>query len=617
MKALILLPVVLATALAGLTGQDDWSDGPGVPGPVNFFFQSFASHQYMAYEDMPGELFLNLQADKHQVTDELVYAVPGAVADMNGDGHPDILGCSMGYGSSSVSWFENDGSGGGWERHEVSGWGEIYALRHSCAADIDGDGDMDVLGAEGSTTWKRIYLWINTDGTGLTWETCIIADNLQLSPRQMVTADMDADSDPDVLVRYSGGDGGFLWYENPMSDRSVSDEWTEHLVGEKYMPNQICAADINGDGWMDVISAAASNNKQLSWWENLDGTGDNWVEHVILNIYGNARAVTSVDMDNDGDLDVIAAGFDCLGWLENTNGSGLSWAGHPIPDPFVVCNQIVGVDLFENGNPVILCAYGSSGTANRFVLRERMDEGALTWRMHILEKGFWYNGLVVEDIDEDDTLDVVAFEEGSRIFWFGKFGYPSEGTPGTLTSSILDVNNVSHWQEIQWQDSVPAGSSVRFRVRSSNDPENMGEWSGYIEESGSLEGFADSTHRYFQYRVYMQSSGRLVTPTLYQVLFYWQWLGVEGAENVTCLHPVATNPCYGPVELRFSLAEPGPVTLLVFDLCGRVVASPVEGEVSGGEHSVQLASLPPGVYFVRMTTGEDVLRERFVLVGER
>ena len=68
----------------------------------------------------------------------------------------------------------------------------------------------------------------------------------------------------------------------------------------------------------------------------LDGTGDNWVEHVILNNYGNARAVNSVDMDSDGDLDVIAAGFDCLGWLENTDGSGLSWAGHPIPDPFVI-----------------------------------------------------------------------------------------------------------------------------------------------------------------------------------------------------------------------------------------------------------------------------------------
>jgi len=71
------------------------------------------------------------------------------------------------------------------------------------------------------------------------------------------------------------------------------------------------------------------------------------------------------------------------------------------------------------------------------------------------------------------------------------------------------------------------------------------------------------------------------------------------------------------VEIRFSLAEPGSVVIQVFDLCGRLVSLPVDGEVSDGEHLVQLASLPPGAYFVRMTAGEEVLRERFVLVGDR
>ena len=608
----LLLPALLYSYQSFQAFQTDWSSGPGVPGPVFYWDESFESHLRFSYEDMPGELFLNLQVGKHQVTDDLEYAVPGAVADINGDGHLDILGCSMGYGSSSVSWFENDGSGGGWERHEVSGWGEIYALRHSCTADVDGDGDMDVLGAEGSTTWDRIYLWINTDGTGLTWETSIIADNMATSPTLLVPADVDGDSDPDVIVRRSGPGSMILWFENPMTDLSATDEWTQHFVGMKAAAG-LSVGDVNGDGDLDILTASEGSNHQLSWWEDENGTGDNWVEHVILNNYGNARAVHAVDMDGDGDLDVIAAGFDMLCWLENTNGSGLSWAQHPIPDPFVSCNQIVGVDLFENDNPVILCVYGNSGGSRRFVLRERMDEGALTWRMHILEKGFWYSGLVVEDIDGDDTLDAVTFEHGSRIFW-SSLGYPDMGW---LTSSIVDANNYPHWDELQWEDSVPSGSFLGFRVRSSNDPADMGEWSGYIEEPGSLEGYVDSTHRYLQYRVVMESGGRFITPSLDEVIFFWDWLGVEGTEDATRLHPVTPNPLYGPVELRFSLAEPGPVTIRVFDLCGRVVASPVAGEVSGGEHSVQLASLPPGAYFVRMTAGENVLRERFVLVGER
>jgi len=611
-KALILLPVVLTTSLAGLSGQDDWSDGPGVPGPVNFFFQSFDSHQNMGYEDTPGELFLHLRGEKHQVTNYLEYSVPGMVADMNGDGHLDVVCGSNGYSKRKVYWFENDGSGGGWERHDVSGTGEVTYPWSVCAADVDGDGDMDVICGDND---NKILLWINTDGSGLTWETIILVDNLFYSPTFVTNSDIDGDSYPDVVTLTGGGSNELiLWFENPIPDRPTIDGWTQHLVGPKANCNQVFPADINGDGRMDVVSAAGSSNKQVSWWENENGTGDNWTERTIVNNINHAKTVHASDMDGDGDMDVIAAGSYDLYWFENDDGLGTSWTEHQLPDPFVLCKAAAGVDIFGNGSPVILSAHGSSGTPIRFVLWERMDEGGLTWRRHILEKSYLYHGLSVGDIDGDGTLDVVAFEDGSRVFWFSKFGYPSEGT---LTSSILDVNNYPHWDEIQWQDSVPAGSSVRFRVRSSNDPGDMGEWSGYIEESGSLEGFADSTHRYFQYRVHMEPSGHLVTPTLYQVLIYWQWLGVEGAEEETCLHPVTPNPCTGPVEIRFSLAEPGPIALQVFDLYGRLVALPVDGEVSGGEHSVQLASLHPGAYFVRMTTGEEVLRERFVLVGDQ
>ncbi len=608
MKALILLPAVLGTVFASISGQSDWQLGPGVPGPVSAWGHTFDSHQHMGYEDSPGELFLHLLGGKHQVTDYLEYSVPGSVVDMNGDGHLDVVCGSNGYSKNRVYWFENDGSGGGWERHNVGGSGEVTFPWSVCTADVDGDGDMDVICGDDD----KIVLWINTDGTGLNWEANIILDNMDKSPTLLIPTDVDGDGDPDVIVRRAGPDSMILWFENPMPDRSAADGWTQHFVGMKAAAG-LCIGDVNGDGDTDIVTASAGSAKQLSWWEDENGTGDNWTEHTILNNINNGKAVHASDMDGDGDLDVIAASSYDLYWFENNDGLGTSWTDHQLPDPIVLCNATAGVDIFGNGSPVILSAHGSSGTPLRFVLWERMDEGGLTWRRHILEKSYNYNGLAVGDIDGDDTLDVVTFEYGSRVFWFS-LGYPSTGS---LTSSILDVNNYPHWDEIQWQDSVPAGSSVRFRVRSSNDPGDMGEWSGYIEEPGSLEGFVDSTHRYFQYRVHMEPSGRFVTPTLYQVLFYWDWLGVEGAEEETCLHPVTPNPGSGAVEIRFSLAEPGSVVIQVFDLCGRLVSLPVDGEVSGGEHLVQLASLPPGAYFVRMTAGEEVLRERFVLVGER
>jgi hypothetical protein len=476
--------------------------------------------------------------------------------------------------------------------------------------DIDGDGYTDVVCGDND----KIVLWINTDGTGLNWETIIVADNLSTAPIRVIPADINGNGYQDIVVQRAGPNGHLVWYENPMPDMFVpSDGWTEHFIGGK-TPQDLCTADINGDGWMDVVSAAGSSNKQVSWWENPGVTGDNWVERTIINNINYAKAVHVADMDGDGDLDVIAMGWNNLYWFENNDGLGTSWTSHQVPGAYAGGQAVLAVDMFGYGLPVILGAYGTSGTPLRFVLWERMDEGGLTWRMHILEKSYLYHGLSVGDIDGDDILDVVAFEDGSRIFWFSLLGYPSTGS---LTSSILDVNNYPHWDEIQWQDSVPSGSSLRFQVRSSNVPEDMGEWSGYIEESGSLEGFADSTHRYFQYRVVMESAGRFVTPTLYQVIFYWDWLGVEGSGGEPCLHPITPNPCFGVAAIRFSLPAPAPVTLQVFDLFGRVASVPVDGTISAGDHSVQVGSLPSGVYFVRMTVGEEVYRKSFVLVGNR
>ncbi len=97
---------------------------------------------------------------------------------MNGDGHLDVVCGSNGYSKREVYWFENDGSGGGWERHDVSGSGEVVFPRSVCAEDVDGDGDMDVICGDDD----KIVLWINTDGTGLNWETNIILDNMDRSP---------------------------------------------------------------------------------------------------------------------------------------------------------------------------------------------------------------------------------------------------------------------------------------------------------------------------------------------------------------------------------------------------------------------------------------------------
>ena len=165
---------------------------------------------------------------------------------------------------------------------------------------------------------------------------------------------------------------------------------------------------------------------------------------------------------------------------------------------------------------------------------------------------------------------------------------------------------------------MPAGCSIAFQVKSSNDPDDMGEWSDIIEVPGSLAGYIDSTHRYIQYIVSMEGSGQrfFTPPRLDSVIFFWEWLGIEGesGSSGTSLLPVFPNPASGSAIIKFNLTEMGAVTISVYDLAGRLRAMPVDSEMNPGSHEVEVSGLPSGSYYVRMVAGDEILQREFTLV---
>jgi hypothetical protein len=370
--------------------------------------------------------------------------------------------------------------------------------------------------------------------------------------------DFDRDDDMDIL--YPRYDVGLVILEN-MNEANTA--WEEHTISTRYTWTSAHAADIDGDGDFDVAACNQENwpypSLGLYWYENLDGQADQWEEHILADSLDCAEGVHIADVTNDGYPDILCVVHDDAVVLlyENLDGTGDNWA--------------------------------------RYALRGSVSSG--------------YD-VDVADFNEDGLIDVLATGYGA-IYWYtlSRFDY------GWLESSIMDVVGYPEWSYIDWVATEPSETDLYFKVRSSNDPEVMGTWSDPIYEPGSLVGHIDSTHRFFQYRAYMESPQHSRTPVLDHASFIFYNLGVEGEEQSNAFGlQVMPNPSAGSATVRFELLEEADVELGIYDLAGRLVRTPARGPHSSGLHEVVVSDLPLGVYVARMRAGGQLASERFAVV---
>jgi len=138
--------------------------------------------------------------------------------------------------------------------------------------------------------------------------TCI--PSLSWTPRVITTAadgtesvfaaDVDGDGDMDVLSANNNKlDNKITWYEN-----DGSQNFTTHIISSAAKQAQsIMAVDMDGDGDMDALSASRADDK-IAWYEN-DGN-ENFTTHNISLVADNAQSAYAADVDQDGDMDVLS-----------------------------------------------------------------------------------------------------------------------------------------------------------------------------------------------------------------------------------------------------------------------------------------------------------------------
>ena len=114
-----------------------------------------------------------------------------------------------------------------------------------------------------------------------------------------VPADVDGDGDLDVVSEIRSE---LLWHENPGG--SSSGLWTWHRIGSANGAYELVVADIDGDGDVDVVGA---EEERISWFENESGAPSYAPEQVISTQVSSAHDAHAADVDGDGDSDVLSA----------------------------------------------------------------------------------------------------------------------------------------------------------------------------------------------------------------------------------------------------------------------------------------------------------------------
>lgn len=303
--------------------------------------------------------------------------------DIDGDGDIDVLGSCSGSidAMEEITWWENnDGSGTSWTAHVVDN--NFYSVNSVYAADVDSDGDVDVLAAAYLT--DDITWWENLNGIGTSWIERTIDGNFNTA-RSVFAKDVDGDGDIDVLGAASVADE-IAWWENYNGSGT---SWMEHTINDHF--NGACsvhAADVDGDGDIDVLGAARYDD-EITWWENEGGSGTTWTEHTIDNNMDWACTVYATDIDGDGDIDVVGAGKDAykIDWWENIDGAGTTWAEHLVDGYVSAPMSVYAEDMNGDGYVDVLGAALNSDQiawwdVNRYQATGNLESSILDLQEH-------------------------------------------------------------------------------------------------------------------------------------------------------------------------------------------------------------------------------------------
>jgi hypothetical protein len=377
-----------------------------------------------------------------------------------------------------------------WQAHNIA---KIPSGYQVAVADVNGDGRPDILAlssAESIVEWYENPSWKARPITTATRQ------NISLAPlfrsgyplRGLALASDFALNDSTY--------GGSVWWGE--AGNSLDSEWSLRLLGQIPTSHRLRWADLDGSGRLGLVDvpllgyAAKEPDYNvaapLTWFEPPEpllrghvsatdtGKGE-WFPHLIDDSLTVVHGVHIMDWDNDGRDEILTACFEGV-YLFHSTGTGRDlrwtkthlavgdqtssprrgsseigvgrldgrrflatiepwhgehvvvytrakpgdlWSRHPIDDTFSDGHALVCADLDGDGNDEIVAGFRGPGTS--LYVYYAADATGLKWERQTLDTQMAASGVVVADINGDGHPDVVAIGAcTANVKWYENLG---------------------------------------------------------------------------------------------------------------------------------------------------------------------------------------------------
>lgn len=378
-----------------------------------------------------------------------------AAADLNGDGRPELIGAHYsGRVSDGVVVALNDGTGNFAEGVKYPGGQATYAVG---AADMNADGTNDVLTADDYSMAVNIRF---NDGSG-TFPT-IPYDLTGAAETWSDAADIDGDGDLDFFT--SGAQGSVL--RNDGTGRFAN---RQIIAIPLELVDRGVLRDLNGDNFPDVLfNNAPVNNAPYDFFHALNNGNGTFgpLTRVPVGSCGWGE-IEAVDLDNDGDLDVVD--MEALGapgcssgrfWVALNNGNGTFATPYPVgPLPFRP-DDVAAADYNEDGKlDLAMTAGGAYGYDTVVMIALGHGDGTfqLPAAQYTVARG--PADILAADLDADGHLDLAVTSRGydDGAFYVGEEKLTTLFGTGSGTFERIRIQYAPFSPDLQAPGGVQAG----------------------------------------------------------------------------------------------------------------------------------------------------------------